>query len=447
MGRIRLGAGLALLIALGCCAPALAAPAGALKHVGTLESGPLSNGSGATISPDGRHAYGLGFAADAIGAFSRNAKTGALAFASSASGDGLQSPEDIVISPDGENAYVSGHVSNSVHAYSRAQNGSLSFIDAEVDGQGAVEGLGGAYDLAISPDGKHIYVAGADDDAVALLGRLENGQLQWQDAFINGLEGITGLLEPRGIAVSPDGRNVYVAAAQLGAVVTFRRFAATGQLDFVEYALVPSTSHDVAVSPDGKRVYVASNDGVRSYKRQKQTGALAGPVRTETGGNALGLAVAPASDNVYVAAGAGVETMAVRKNGSLRSLEFDANPDLTGATGVDVSPDGRHVIVVGGGIGDGAIAAYSRQPKLVLRGKAKQTAGKVVVRASCTAACKVTVSGKRLRRASKRLRPGETKKLRLRPKAGGPAPGKLTLRGKARAGNRQAKARLRIRIK
>jgi hypothetical protein len=46
--------------------------------------------------------------------------------------------------------------------------GALVFHEALFDGNGAA-GLGGATGLAVSPDGKHAYVTGSTDDAVAVV--------------------------------------------------------------------------------------------------------------------------------------------------------------------------------------------------------------------------------------------------------------------------------------
>lgn len=448
MGRMRIGALVAGGAAAFACTMALAAtPDGALRHVKTQEHVWLSNGSGAAVSPDGKNYYGTGYASDSIVAFKRNKNTGDFTAIDSEDGDGLGSPESVVVSPDGKQVYVTGHVSNTLHAYSRSSNGALSYLDSITDDVSGVEGLAGAYGLAITPDGDHLYAVGADDDAVALVSRLPDGKLDWDDAFINGSEGIHDMDNPRGVAVSPDGRNVYVAAYSGASVLTFKRFPDTGQLDFVEDDFVASPSSDVVVSPNGKFVYVASNDGVHTYRRNKNTGALSEIGSTDTVAQARAIAVAPAGDTVYVAASNGVETLTVRKNGTVKPVDFDANSDLTGADGVAVTSDGRHVAVVGGGVGDGALAAYSRQPALKIKGKSKQSGSKLAVKVSCTASCKVTLSGKGLKKVSKQLKPGKAKKVRVRFKGTPPTSGKVVVKGRAKAGNRQAKSKLTIRLK
>lgn len=446
MGRFKLGAAFATVIALACATQGLAAPAGALKPVNGVQSAALQNATGVAIAPNGKHAYGLGYASDSIGVFSRNANSGAVAFVEQESGNGLASPMSVVVSPDNKNVYVAGDISDSVHSYSRAANGELSFIDADFDGMDGAEGLDGAHDVVISPDGKHVYAVGREDDAIALLERLPDGELQWADAFIDGLGGVDDLVDPRGVTISPDGKHVYAVTAGSGSLVTFKRSKATGQLDFVESDSIPSAGNDVAVSPDGKRVYTAENAGVRSFKRNAKTGALTNPKFTDTPVTS-GIAPAPAHDAVYATYGNGVATLAVRKGGKLAEIDFDGDAALGQSEGVDVSDDGRHVIIAGApGITNGTLAAYSRQPTVELKGKKKQAAKRLTVRAECTAACRVTVTGKGLKKVSRKLRAGKARKLRLRFK-GTPAGGKLVIKAKAKAGNRKAADKLAVRLK
>ena len=99
-----------------------------------------------------------------------------------------------------------------------------------------------------------------------------------------------GLEGAKSVAVSPDGKSVYVAAAWAPALVRFERDPATGALTpkgcitdtIVEdpecaqktYGL--SGAESVAISPDGKSVYVAGTveNTVVGFERDISTGAL-----------------------------------------------------------------------------------------------------------------------------------------------------------------------------
>jgi DNA-binding beta-propeller fold protein YncE len=90
--------------------------------------------------------------------------------------------------------------------------------------------------VAVSPDGKNVYVLGAGDDAIAEFARSADGSLKQlaspkdciagasnEGSRPNG--GATGLVEPVAIAISPDGKNVYVAAQDTHGIGTIAEFS------------------------------------------------------------------------------------------------------------------------------------------------------------------------------------------------------------------------------
>ena len=113
-----------------------------------------------------------------------------------------------------------------------ADHGELAFVASYVDGVAGLDGFGGAGGLAISPDGKNLYATGAIDDAVAVFGRdaatgvLTAVEVQREsDPAVDGLDGATA------VAVSPDGGHVYVASFDDDALAVFSRDAADRRLD------------------------------------------------------------------------------------------------------------------------------------------------------------------------------------------------------------------------
>ena len=132
---------------------------------------------GVTISPDGKHLYAASCVDKALAVFSRNAPTGELTFVEAhkdGSGliDGLAGAASVIVSPNGNQVYVAGTIYNTVTMSSR-NSATVELTIAQIwrDGVGGVYGLDGASSIAISPDEKHLYTSGQDDDAVAVFSR------------------------------------------------------------------------------------------------------------------------------------------------------------------------------------------------------------------------------------------------------------------------------------
>ena len=107
---------------------------------------------------------------------------------------------------------------------------------------GAV-GLAGAKVTVVSPDGRHAYVAGSSSDSVAafsrdpvsgLLTQLPGAAACIRDTLmapsIPCPATVTGLDNPRGLTITPDGRHVYAGSLRSDAVTGFARNSTTGAL-------------------------------------------------------------------------------------------------------------------------------------------------------------------------------------------------------------------------
>ena len=179
--------------------------------------------------------------------------------------DGLDGAYYVTVSPDGANVYVTGNDDDAVAVFTRnATTGALTFVEAEFDETAGVDGLDGANSVAVSPDGKYVYVASRRDDAVAYFWRNpSSGLLTYRGMVQDGVGGVDGLNGARALTISPDGSQVYVASQYDDALAAFDRSADDGSLTFVAAYKDGvggldglDTADGVAVSPDGAHVYV-----------------------------------------------------------------------------------------------------------------------------------------------------------------------------------------------
>jgi DNA-binding beta-propeller fold protein YncE len=188
-----------------------------------------------TVSPDGKHVYVTASMDDSVVTFKRNKKKGKLKRveedrdpSSGGSAEGLDGAVDSAVSPDGENVYVAGADDSAIVTFDRDPvTGLLTRVeeDRDVGAGGSAEGLGGAISAAVSFDGEYVYGAGSADSALVVLSRDGDGLLtlveEHRDVAAGGTD--EGLDNPRRIAVSPDDGWVYTTARDDDALVTFER--------------------------------------------------------------------------------------------------------------------------------------------------------------------------------------------------------------------------------
>jgi DNA-binding beta-propeller fold protein YncE len=219
----------------------------------------------------------------------------------------------------------------------------------------------GSHAIAISPDGRSVYVAASKSDSIAVFSReprtgaLTQPQGKAGCVAAKAADGCglaIGLIGPNSVAVSPDGRYVYATSRGGSSVTSFHRNRKTGALK----QLPPSSSgcisnlpiptciparglldpDVVAVSPDGKNVYVGvfAGNGVVSFARSETSGALtqltgtAGCITLGTEGCATGvglgavegLDISPDGTAVYAAAAASNAIAVLGRNAETGAL-------------------------------------------------------------------------------------------------------------------------------
>jgi DNA-binding beta-propeller fold protein YncE len=258
------------------------------------------------VSPNGRRVYVTGRRFPSAVAIFARAEGGSLSQAAGPAGcvshrggsdcgvaRGLASPEEVAVTPDSRHVLVAGMRSNAV-AVLRAGARGLTQSDGNAgciargggpEGCGVGKALAGPVDLAVSPDGRHVYAASSIADAVATLrrdratGALTQALTRAGCISQSGGGGLCvrgrGLDEVWGIALSPDGRNLYAVSSKVNTLSAIARNEVTGRLTqlpgrsgcFIRAGGFGcregrglTVAVAVTVSPDGRNVYVASED-------------------------------------------------------------------------------------------------------------------------------------------------------------------------------------------
>jgi DNA-binding beta-propeller fold protein YncE len=313
----------------------------------------LSGAQSVAVSPDGKSVYIASNEDAAIARFERNTTSGALIYRGCLD-DSIEScaqslptfmdPVSITVSPDGEWVYVvSRFAVGGIYRFKRnTTNGALSYRDciARVDFPGtcaqSAPGLKEPTSVAVSPDGKSVYVADFGASTVVRFARTATGKLVSRgcvddnDSTPDGCaQSVDGLGAADSIAVSPDGESVYVASAFDDAVVRFNRNTTSGTLGGDSCIDDNDTGSDFcAQQADGlKRAagVTVSADGKSVYVTSEEDHAIVHFERKPTG--------------------------ALVPRGCLVDNDFptescaDSPKGLDGASEVDVSADGKSVYV------------------------------------------------------------------------------------------------------
>ncbi|SOE20259.1 6-phosphogluconolactonase, cycloisomerase 2 family [Spirosomataceae bacterium TFI 002] len=249
----------------------------------------LRGAGGVAVSPDGKQVYVVSYTDDALTVFDRDVLTGDLRFKEdfideTRGANNLNGAIGVSVSPDGKQVYVVSELDHALTVFDRnVLTGGLSFKQDFKDGSGEVNNLNGAGSVVVSPDGKQVYVVSVNDDALTVFDRdVGTGVLTFKEDFIDGIGEVKNLNGLRSVAVSQDGKQVYVVSANDASLTVFERDAGTGDLTFKEDFKDGTgdvnnlnSARGVVVSPDGKNVYVVSlvDDALTVFDRQASANA------------------------------------------------------------------------------------------------------------------------------------------------------------------------------
>jgi DNA-binding beta-propeller fold protein YncE len=277
--------------------------------------------------------------------------------------DGLNNPVGLAVTPDGLDVIV-GSRNGRLSVYRRGSDGSLRMVSCfgwGLMGCPASDPISAYPAIAVSPDGRNVYVGSANGHRrLDVLARdAKTGQLRSVGCFLwvhssGNFDCPFAILRgfrPSAVTISPDGTSVYVAGG-LGFYV-FRRNVASGRLTLVSGAagcfLSTATTHctriphlglvsRISLPADGRHVYV----GRHVFRRNAGTNALEHldvrvPGEVEFSPDGLTAYQGGSNLRIYRRASTGALTLLRQPFGVLPGYVDE----------LVVMPDGRHVYALG----------------------------------------------------------------------------------------------------
>lgn len=281
--------------------------------------------------------------------------------------------------------------------------GCISDTAADPECAARADALDGPAGLAMSPDGKSLYVAAHEGDAIVHLRRnRRTGKLRdagciddvgGPDPCAAHRDGLDGIAD---VAISEDGRHVYSASLFDATLLHFRRNVTTGKLTFahciddagmapVDNVCEPSTdglnyASNIALGPEGRSLYVtgAIDDALVRFSlsrrgKPRARGCIEDDDKTFQQGECSveseglqfpsGIAIRPNGRALYVPAFGDDALTRFKRNPRTGAIAFaecvrdrntvpaDGDPDdcarraeaLDDAGSVGISPDGRYL--------------------------------------------------------------------------------------------------------
>jgi YVTN family beta-propeller protein len=273
------------------------------------------------------------------------------------------------------NAFGGAGSSGNISQYAIGSGGLLSPLTPP-----ALANPGAPSGVVVAPNGRSAYVTNDNSGTVSqynidpVTGALSSKVLATVAAGV----------APLGIAVTPSGESVYVTDSSFGTVLQYNTDPVTGALSPKSPATVPagtnpnppfpfdSVPFNVAVTPNGKSAYVTTFfSGVLQFNIDPSTGDLSPKTPASVAG--------PLSEGVVVSSNGKSAYVTNINSGTVSQFDIDpvsgdlspktpaTVPTSTGPTnGIALTPNGKSLYVLNGGIGGGAggagVSQYNIDP-------------------------------------------------------------------------------------
>jgi YVTN family beta-propeller protein len=244
-------------------------------------------------------------------------------------------PYGVAVTPDGKYVYV---------AYHDSFPANVSVIDTATNTVVATIGAGShPFGVAISPDGKTAYVANESDNSVSVI-----NTATYAVATIPPVAGLSPFGNPIGVAVTPDGKYVYVT----NDVSTSSNVSVIDTATNTVVATVPVGSGPVgiAIAPDGKYAYVANSVSDNISVINTATNTVVATVALGAGNTPFWLAITPDGKLAYVTIpnSSIVSVIDTASNTVVATVGVGVAPIVSSPHGVAITPDGKHAYVAAG---------------------------------------------------------------------------------------------------
>ncbi len=331
------------------------------------------------VSPDGNYVYAVSNGENAISVFKKNGDTldYVTCLRDSVNGvDGLRRAMSVTVNPNGNYVYVVSNVDDAISIFKK--NGdSLDYVTCLKDGKNGVDGLDGAYQVAVSPDGNHIYAVAYNSDALSVFKR--NGDsLDYVTCLKDGKNGVDGLYGAVSVTASSDSNYVYTVSRSENALSVFKRNGdsldyvmclkdGVNGVDGLEKATFVTTSFD----NDGY-VYVSSkgDNSLSIFKRSGDSLNYLACLKDGENGvdglyGAYSVAASRDDEHIYTAAWGDCAVSVFKKKDDtldyvtcLKDGQGSSIDGLNGAYAVTASSDGNYVYSVS--YNDAAVAVFKK---------------------------------------------------------------------------------------